>query len=145
MRIFGYELWILPDIFESDSFVPILSFQKADDAVFGYVFRVASTLCSPVLLLTAYLAYLINQDPGVIKEYAEVSQQSYQDVVSWGRLKLGVDKEEVVVKNAINYSELITEDDESLQNATIDDAQQTGADAEDSEQPPFETADDTDM
>jgi translocation protein SEC62 len=130
IRVFGYEFWILPDIFESDSFVPVLSFQKADDALFGYLFRLVSTFSLPVLLLIGYLAFQIAQDPGVIKEYADVSQQSYHDVVSWGRLKLGVDKEEVVVKNAINYSELISEEDDGLHGAPNDTDAQSATSAE---------------
>ena len=65
-----------------------------------------------VIGMIVYLAYHINEDPNVIKEYSDISKQGYEDLVSWGRLKIGVDKEEVVVKNAIKYSELL-EDNET--------------------------------
>jgi hypothetical protein len=116
VRPFGYEFWILPEIFESDSFIPIVSFNKADDAWLGWVFR------GVILLFLGWIVWEVARDPGVIKEYAEVSQQSYHDVVSWGRLKIGVDKEDKVVKNAINYDKILSdlekEDSSTVENAS---------------------------
>ena len=115
MRIFGYEFWIMPEIFVSDAFFPLMSFEKADDHIFGIICRLI------IVVFFAYVFWSVYKEPEILKEYTDISAQSYEEVVSWGRLKLGVDKANLTIKNAINYSQAIfdeNDDDDGPQNRT---------------------------
>ena len=42
MRVLGFEFWLLPEIFVNDKFFPLVTFEWADDGIWGYLYRVAS-------------------------------------------------------------------------------------------------------
>lgn len=142
LRPFGYEFWILPEIF-NDELYPLYSFNKADDGIWGYAFRVV------ILLLIAYLFYEVSRDPAVIKEYVDTAAQSHDDIVSWGRLKLGIDREEKPLGNAITYDKVLLEDDADDKNETLTTSSSSGTDAagaeksKESESESQETTDET--
>lgn len=106
VRIFGYEFWIMPDIFMNDAIFPLVTFERADDHIFGFVCRLV------LVLFFGYVFWSVYKEPEILKEYSELSTQSYEDVVSWGRLKLGVDKANITFNNAINYSTSIFEEND---------------------------------
>ena len=54
MRLIGFEFWILPEIFENDSFKPLYSFQKIEESTLSLVIRVML-----ILGTTCYIAFLI--------------------------------------------------------------------------------------
>jgi translocation protein SEC62 len=111
VRIIGYEFWILPDIFD-DALFPLYSFTRAEDDIWGYLFRVI------ILCFIGYLCYEVAKDPAVIKEYAESATQSHDDIVSWGRIKLGIDKVENPLSNAINYDKVLLDEEPEEANAS---------------------------
>ena len=44
-----------------------------------------------MLLVVGYLSFEVYKDPGSIKGVADVGSQSLDDIVKWGRLKIGAD------------------------------------------------------
>lgn len=118
IRPFGYEFWVLPEIFD-DNFFPLYSFTKAEDGLWGYLFRVF------IFLFIGYLFYEVSRDPTVIKDYVDTAAQSHDDIVSWGRIKLGIDKSENPLGNAISYDKVLIDEDLDEANSTETNSQKT--------------------
>jgi len=53
-RLAGFEFWILPEIFENDSFIPYYTFEKADDGWTGVIIRIIFVICTILYLSFIY-------------------------------------------------------------------------------------------
>lgn len=84
--------FVLSLIFK-DSFKPVVSFEKADDKLIGWVFR---AICNFLLLtlvacVFGYIGYMLYTDDLSIKDVASGTSTGLNDIENWGRMYLGID------------------------------------------------------
>lgn len=81
-RLAGYEFWLLPEIFENDSFRPYYTFKKKKDSKTLIIIRIAL-----VLFTIAYLIFLYFV-PSSYEGLGDLLIESYDEVVVWGKDKI---------------------------------------------------------
>ena len=105
-RLFGYEFWILPEIFENDSFIPYYTFKKKNDKGCWLIIRVAM-----ILITIAYLIFLFFV-PSSYEGLGDLLIESYEEVVVWGKEKVAFNFTKDISNKTLTYEKLISEEED---------------------------------
>ena len=82
-----------------------------------------------MVAIFGYIGYQVYQEPESIKEFGKVGTQSFDEIVSWGRLKIGADGSNSKKKKYASFAEEMLlgglEDDDEDEN---EEKQESGED-----------------
>ena len=105
-RLFGYEFWILPEIFENDSFIPYYTFKKKNDKGCWLIIWVAM-----ILLTIAYLVFLFFV-PSSYEGLSDLLLESYDEVVIWGKEKVAFNFTKDISNKTLTYEKLLSDEED---------------------------------
>jgi len=77
-RLVGFEFWILPEIFENDSFIPYYTFEKADDGLTGLIIRIIFIICT--ILYVSFVYFVPESYEGL----GEILIKGHNDAKNFG-------------------------------------------------------------
>lgn len=105
-RLLGFEFWILPEIFDNDSFKPYYTFKKLQDSTFAVLVR--------ILLMIGTIVYLgvIYFFPETHEGIGDILVNSYDDVVDWGREYIAFNFTKDISSKTLTYEKLKSSEEE---------------------------------
>lgn len=107
-RLFGFEFWILPEIFENDSFKPYYSFNKVEESQFSMIVRVAFLIATIVYMVFLYMF------PTIYDGVGDILLESYDDVIDWGKNKILFDFTKDISSKSISYEKLLESEEDEI-------------------------------
>ena len=108
-RIAGFEFWILPEIFENDSFRPYYTFKRLDDGLTCKIIRVCFFIATLLWLSFVYLV------PSSYEGLGDILVNSYDEVVDWGRDKILFDFTKDISNKTITYESFVDDEEEEIE------------------------------
>ena len=107
-RLIGYEFWILPEIFDNDSFKPYYTFKKVEESKLSLIVR--------SLFIVATIMYIgfLYMFPQSYEGIGDILISSYDDVVEWGREKIIFDLTKDISDKSLPYNKILESDEDEL-------------------------------
>lgn len=104
----GIEFWILPEIFENDSFVPYYTFKKMKDTGCAVLVRIVFIICT-----IAYIGFLY-LFPESYEGIGDVLLNSYDDVVVWGKDYIAFNFTKDISNKTLTYEKLLESEEDEI-------------------------------
>lgn len=104
-RLIGFEFWILPEIFDNDSFKPFYTFKKVKENGCTLIVRI-------ILIITTFCyIFFLYAFPETYEGVGDVLINSYDDVVEWGKEKILFDLTKDISDKTLTYEKILESDE----------------------------------
>lgn len=107
-RLIGYEFWILPEIFDNDSFVPYYTLKRIEDSLLAIIVRVLFALA------TVFYVGVIYFFPESHDGIGEILITSYDDVVDWGKDYIAFNFTKDISNKTLTYEKLLESEEDNM-------------------------------